>query len=376
MGHKTKILFAITGLFILTVSVLGCGKKKTPASEEKVTSEPIIFEKEEIVIIDTPTVEPTPTIDPTHEGMAKSLLTGEWVDEEIAKQRPYAVMLNNIDVANPQSGVGDADILYEAIVEGGITRLMGLYGNIDSTSKTAERLGSVRSARHYYVSFADEYDAIYVHYGQTSYAVKKINKLGIDTINGMTGIGEQAFYRDNSIKMPHNAFAKLDGLKKAVEKGKYRTTYNEGYEGHFKFYDVDTTPSGEPAKKIELKYSKVIAPVLQYDESTKEYLRFQYNDAHIDYNTKEQLRFKNVIVQFVKEWNIDSNGYQTMELDDASGEGYYITNGVLTKITWKKNESTKFMRYYDAEGKELTINPGKTMISIFPNNRIKDVIVE
>ncbi len=376
MGHKTKILFAITGLFILSVSVLGCGKKKTSANEEKVTSEPIIFEKEEIVIIDTPTVAPTPSIDPTHEGMAKSLLTGEWVDEEIAKQRPYAVMLNNIDVANPQSGVGDADILYEAIVEGGITRLMGLYGNIDSTSKTAERLGSVRSARHYYVSFADEYDAIYVHYGQTSYAVKKINKLGIDTINGMMGIGEQAFYRDNSIKMPHNAFAKLDGLKKAVEKGKYRTTYNEGYEGHFKFYDEDTTPSGEPAKKIELKYSKVIAPVLQYDESTKEYLRFQYNDAHIDYNTKEQLRFKNIIVQFVKEWNIDSNGYQTMELDDASGEGYYITNGILTKITWKKNESTKFMRYYDADGKELTINPGKTMISIFPNNRIKDVIVE
>ena len=376
MRHKAKILFAITGLFILSASVLGCGKKKSQASEEKVTSEPIIFEKKEIVIIDTPTVEPTPTIDLTHEGMARSLLTGEWVDEEIAKQRPYAVMLNNIDVANPQSGVGDADILYEAIVEGGITRLMGLYGNIDSTSKTAERLGSVRSARHYYVSFADEYDAIYVHYGQTSYAVKKINKLGIDTINGMTGIGEQAFYRDNSIKMPHNAFANLDGLKKAVEKGKYRTTYNEGYEGHFKFYDEDTTPSGEPAKKIELKYSKVIAPVLQYDESTKEYLRFQYNDAHIDYNTKEQLRFKNVIVQFVKEWNIDSNGYQTMELDDASGEGYYITNGILTKITWKKNESTKFMRYYDADGKELTINPGKTMISIFPNNRIKDVIVE
>lgn len=376
MGKRTQVLFAVIGLITLSVSVFGCGKKKTPDSEAKITSAPIVFEKTEDVISITPTVEPTPVVDLTHEGMAQSLLTGEWVDEEVAKQRPYAVMLNNINVANPQSGVGDADILYEALVEGGITRLMGLYENIDSASKTAERLGSVRSARHYYVSFADEYDAIYVHFGQTSYATRKMKKLGIDTINGMMGSGEQAFYRDKSIKAPHNAFAKLDGLKKAVEKGKYRTTYKEDYKGHFKFYEEDTTPIGDSAKKIKLKYSQVITPVLQYDESTKEYLRFQYDDAHIDYNTKEQLHFKNIIVQFVKEWDIDKNDYQTMDLEDASGEGYYITNGVLSKITWKKNESTKFMRYYDADGKELTINPGKTMISIFPNDRVKDVIVE
>ncbi len=375
MRKKGEVLFTVIGLFLLSISVFGCSKKKS-GGDAKVTSEPIIFEKKEIVLSSTPTVVPTPTVDLTHEGMVRSLLTGQWVDEEIAKQRPYAVMLNNIEVANPQSGVGDADILYEAIVEGGITRLMGLYENIDSASKTAERIGSVRSARHYYVSFADEYDAIYVHFGQTSYATKKIKKLGIDAINGMMGIGEQAFYRDNSIKMPHNAFASLDGLKAATEKGKYRTTYKEGYKGHFTFYEEDTTPVGDMAKKITLKYSKVITPVLQYDESTKEYLRFQYDDAHIDYNTKEQLHFKNIIVQFVKEWDIDSNGYQTMDLEDASGEGYYITNGVLTKITWKKNESTKIMRYYDADGKELSINPGKTMISIFPNSRVKDVIVE
>jgi hypothetical protein len=88
------------------------------------------------------------------------------------------------------------------------------------------------------------------------------------------------------------------------------------------------------------------------------------------------LSFKNVIVQFVKEWNIDKNGYQTMELDNATGEGYYITNGKVMNITWKKDESTRIMRYYDENGDELTINPGKTYIAIFPNNRVNDVAIE
>jgi hypothetical protein len=324
-----------------------------------------------------PTIEATPTIDPLEQGLVRSKITGEWVTKEVAESRPYAVMINNIIYANPQSGTSDADILYEAIVEGGITRLMGIFEGIDPNSLTAKRLGSVRSARHYFVSFADEYDAIFVHYGQTSYAIKKINELGIDTISGMAGVGVNSFYRDKNIEAPHNAFTSLKGLESAVKKGKYRTTYEEGYEAHYSFYEEDTDlNTTQTAIKITLKFSKQITPVLTYDKETKEYLRFQYNGEHIDYNTKKQLSFKNVIVQFVKEWNIDKNGYQTMELDNATGEGYYITNGKVMNITWKKDESTRIMRYYDENGDELTINPGKTYIAIFPNNRVNDVAIE
>jgi hypothetical protein len=169
-----------------------------------------------------PTIEATPTIDPLAQGLVRSKITGEWVTQEVAESRPYAVMINNIIYANPQSGTSDADILYEAIVEGGITRLMGIFEGIDPNSLTAKRLGSVRSARHYFVSFADEYDAIFVHYGQTSYAIKKINELGIDTISGMAGVGVNSFYRDKNIEAPHNAFTSLKGLESAVKKGKYR----------------------------------------------------------------------------------------------------------------------------------------------------------
>ena len=104
--------------------------------------------------------------------------------EEVGNRRPYAVMLNNHEIASPQSGTSEASILYEAIVEGGITRLMGVYEQFST-----ERIGSVRSARHYFVSFADEYDAIFVHFGETKYATAKIKELGIDNLSGLTGIG-------------------------------------------------------------------------------------------------------------------------------------------------------------------------------------------
>lgn len=363
-------------ILCMLCSMLAAGCKKKTASSDLslvISSAP----DGNITKAITPTPQVTAIPSPTMEGMAKSKLTGEWIPSEASNQRPYAVMLNNIIFANPQSGISDASILYEAIVEGGITRLMGIYENIDAKSLTASRLGSIRSARHYYVSFADEYDAIYVHYGQTTYATKKIKALGIDTISGMAGPGVNSFYRDKSIKAPHNAFISLKGLEDAVKKGKYRTIYEEGYEGHYKFYENDTNlASDKAATKVTLKFSKQITPVFTYDIEKKEYLRFQYNGEHIDYNTKKQLHFKNMIVQFVKEWDIDKNGYQTMELDQASGAGYYITNGKMIQITWKKDESTRIMRYYDEKGDELTINPGKTYIAIFPNHRVKDVILE
>ncbi|WP_312372356.1 DUF3048 domain-containing protein [Lachnoclostridium sp.] len=359
----------LLSLLFLCVLVTGC--KKNSQKDNSIIILPTL----------TPTIEPTvtPIITPevNREGQAISKLTGLWVEEEIANQRPFAVMLNNIRVANPQSGIGDAVILYEALVEGGITRLMGIFEGIDKTTKTAERIGSVRSARHYYVSFADEYDAIFVHYGQTSYAIKKIKKLGIDTISGMEGVGVNSFYRDKSIKAPHNAFLSLDGIQRALEKGKLRTTYEEGYQGHYQFYDSDKDLVGASlAGKVTLKFSSTAKPYFIYDSNTKEYLRYQYDDKHIDANTSEQLTYKNLIVQFVKEWNIDKNGYQTMDIEDASGEGYYFTNGSFIPITWKKNESTRFMKYYNKSGEELIINPGKTYIGVFPDNHVSDVMIE
>lgn len=321
-----------------------------------------------------PTIEPTPLTTPIPEslvGKAQSKISGLWIDEELVKLRPYAVMFNNIQYASPQSGISQASVLYEAIVEGGITRLMGIFEEFDS-----DRIGSTRSARHYFVSFADEYDAIYVHFGQTKYATKKMADLGIDNLSGLEGVGNTVFYRDNTIKAPHNAFASYQGILAGIKQKKYRTELKEDYENHYNFYNTDTDMLEETkASKVTLGFSKYTTPYFTYNMEDKLYYRYQFGKEHIDKNTGKQLAFKNIIIQLVKEWDIDKNDYQTMDIENSSGNGYYITNGNAVEITWKKNEATKKMHYYDKNGEILTVNPGKTYIAVFPKDRIEQISI-
>ena len=366
---------------------------ENPVPTETVTAAPTPTEEITPVPTQEPTPEPTeePTPSPTpdlHIGEVRSELDGGWIKEETAQMRPFCAMLNNIVYANPQSGVGEAKILYEALVEGGITRLMGVYEGIDENSSCAERLGSIRSARHYFVSVATEYDAIYVHWGGAYYAYDKMEEMGIkDDLDGMY-LGRGVFYRDNDLEAPHNGFFSFNEAYKYLEEKNRRTTHKEGYtHNHFTFnektlYPVDSkevyNESGEPneyssdapaANKILLNYDRWNQPYLVYDPETKLYTRYQYGGVHIDYNTQQPLTFTNVIIQIVREWDKDRNDYQDMELEDTSGKGYYISMGQCVPITWKKNEKAGFMMYYDSEGEVLSINPGKTFISLYPDFR-------
>jgi hypothetical protein len=322
---------------------------------------------------DNQAAEPTtPLEDTSHEGQMRSYLSGQWVPVEVGTKRPWAFVFNNFKVVSNQSAIGQADIVYEGLVEGGITRLLGIGENY-----SGDRIGSTRSARHYFVSIADEYDAIFIHYGKTKYATSKMNELGIDHMDGSAGIGNIVFYRDNSIKAPHNAFASVEGIEKGIKEKGFEIQYKEGYESHFNFYEEDSDlPTGTAAVKINVDFSSYNSPYFEYSDTDKLYYRFQFGAPHIDSLTGNQLTFKNIIIQFVKEWNIDKNGYQTMDLEDASGSGYYITNGKMVPITWKKKEANHWMRYYNEAGEELTINPGKTFIALFPDNRTKDVVVK
>ncbi len=393
---KKKHLFMAAGailaaIIIIVVIILctGCKASKNSENENTASTESI---KPTPTKLPTPTPAPTaaptavPTKEPTkepeptpdlHPGQKQSLLTGEWIDEKEANKRPFAIMLNNLKIAAPQSGIGDAAILYEALVEAGITRFMGIFEGMNAESVCAERIGSVRSARHYFCSFADEYDAIFIHYGQTSYAKKKIKALKLDDIEGTYAIGEKVFYRDKTIKAPHNAFASYEGIIKGINELGIRTEYEENYEGHFLFNDNIEIPSSDVAAvKVSLPYSSYISPYFLYDEETGLYMRYQFDEPHTDYNTGLQLGFNNLIIQFVEEWNIDENGYQTMNIEDAEGTGYYLAGGKAVLITWKKNEAERYMRYFDSDGNELKINKGKTFISVFPNYRKEKVTFE
>lgn len=131
---------------------------------------------------------------------------------------------------------------------------------------------------------------------------------------------------------------------------------------HFTFYEEDTDlDSTDDTTYIKLPFSDYSTCYLKYDEKSKTYKKYEYGKKHKDHKNNKQLAFKNVIVQLVKEKNIDKNGYQHLFLHKRKGEGYYLTNGKRVKITWRKSEADHKMTYYDESGNVLTINPGKNI---------------
>ena len=156
---KMKYGVAVTVLMAgMMMVITACGGNKTASTEK---------EPQSAVVVETETESETETAAESEltlaDGQMFSYLTGEPIDKKAGIQRPYAIMINNIKEGLPQSGVSQADVIYEAQVEGGITRLMALFQDVDDV----EKIGSIRSARHYYIDFANDYDAIYVHYGQS-----------------------------------------------------------------------------------------------------------------------------------------------------------------------------------------------------------------
>lgn len=361
-----KKYLVIYAILIIILSMAGCNKKE---AKEEETSQTQTFPSQEETVKDIEE-EVEEEKESIPKGHIKSRLTGLYVPEEIAHNRPYAIMLNNIKDANPQSGIEEASILYESLVEGGITRLMGIFENIEST-----RIGSVRSARQYFASIADEYDSILISFGESSYATEKIAELKIDQLSGLSGEGGKVFYRDSSIKAPHNAFASKEGILEGTRIRNYSRQYNKDLKNHFIFNDINTDLNSDKiANKVTLNYSKYTAPYFIYDKDQELYLRYQLGGEHLDANTNKQLTFKNLIIQFVNGFSIDET--RSFSFRNGTGEGYYISNGKVEPISWEKDENTRKMIYYNSEKKILSMNPGKTYISIFPGNSKENVIFE
>lgn len=320
--------------------------------------------KKESTVSPTTTVEvETTTADP-NAGKTRSKLTGEFIDSKKVNKRPVALMYNNIINAIPHSGLDNADICYEAPVEGSITRIMGIFENYDKVKK----MGSVRSCRIYYCAFANEWDAIYSHFGQSKYALSYLKSGDIDTISSLKG--EKYFFRTSDRVAPHNCFTSGANLKRAIKDFKYRTDYKKGYQGHFQFADVNKKidlQTNKVAKKVVLGYL-INKPWFEYNEKDGQYYRFQYGKKHIDDQNKKQLHCSNIIVQFVNYKLYPDNKSLDITLN-GTGKGWFITNGKAEKITWKKDkQKTGQTKYMDQSGQEIKLNTGKTWICILGNN--------
>ncbi len=355
MKHmKRAIAFAAACCVVFS----GCGRKEPePVKEPEPTEFVGEIEPDTEFELEIPTeTEPviTGSVNP---------LTGEPMDEALAAQRPVSCMIGNTTDAMPQYGTSAADVLIEAPAEGGLTRLMTLYQDYANLPS----IMSVRSCRHYYAYLSNEFEAIYVHYGQAIYATEMLKHL--DDLNGLDGDLENVtFMRDKSRKSPHNAFVNGESIVAGIQKRGYRTEHAPTYKNRFSFTAEDRQlAGGVPAAVVEPGYL-VNKPWFVYNEQTGLYERYQYKAAHVDGNNGEQLAFKNVIFQ-VCDYKMEPDGkYLDVKTASYSGTGKYISNGQAMDITWVKEVEDGIGTYYDTSGNELELNPGKTCICIILND--------
>ena len=280
--------------------------------------------------------------------------------------RPIAVMINNHKTAQPlQTGLNDAYLVYEIVVEGGITRMLAVFKDADT-----EIIGTVRSSRHYFLDYAQENDAVYVHYGWSPQAEEDIYNLGINNINGM--VDGSPFWRDTSLDVPteHTVYTSIEDLEQSIENKKYRITSDEDTLLKYSIDEIDLSimDGATKADEIEIEYSSYQTNTFVYDETNKVYKKYSNGEERKDYVTGETFTAKNIITYQVSNYSMDSYGRQEIE-NIGRGEGYLISNGYAVPITWEKDAPSRQTVYKFLNGEEITVNDGNTYIQIQPKNK-------
>ena len=325
------LLFIIGG--IITFLLMNNKTNNEEPKEETPVEEPIVEEKKKVQIFDMD-----------------------------AHTRPIAVVINNTPVAvKVQEGINNSYILYEFPTEGNTSRLMALYQNTPDVN-----IGTIRSARHNFIDYANENDAIFVAYGWSVFAKKELQAGAIDYLNGITGSGP--FWRDNkeNLAYEHTVYTNLSKIKDYVSNS-YRMT-SDAVPPIIYSADEINLNSDNSATSVRLNYGTSNVEHYIYDNETKMYKR-NFNDTPaLDHHTKEQVSVRNIIIVKITYYSKDNTKYLEL-VDTGSGEGYFVTNGKMIPITWKKDSRNSQTKYINSNGEEITVNDGRTLIALIGAER-------
>ena len=303
-----------------------------------------------------------------------NVLTATIEEKEVqifkGNDRPIAVMIDNHDDAWPQAGLQRAYMVYEIIVEGGETRLMALFKGADDV----EKIGPVRSARHYFIDYAMENDAIYTHFGESPQASSDIKKYNIAEIDGISEDGT-TFWRVKDKAAPHNAVTSMKNLIQSAKNKNYRMTSSEDSVLNYVTDEVNLE-DGQGAVSVTIPHSQLQTVKYEYDEENKVYERYARGKEQVDWDTDEPITVKNIIITFCDNYTLsdtENKGRQGLK-NIGTFNGYYITNGKAIKIKCIKNARDEQTVYQDLNGKEIDFNDGNTFVHICPTDA--DVEIE
>lgn len=301
------------------------------------------------------------------------------------KRRPLAVMIENHTEARPQSGLSSADIVYEAVAEGGITRFMALfYCNLSDI-----QVGPVRSARTYFIDWLSEYNALYAHVGGANApgpadALGQIIKYGIKDLNQFS-IGFPTYWRDyerlgRTVATEHTMYSTTQKLWVIGAKREWTNVDEEGNQWDtsftpWKFKDdapVGTSGGVGVASKINVNFWQGYSDfsvAWTYDGGCNCYKRSNGGTPYIDFNNKEQLTARNVVVQFERESRAN-DGYEgnvhLLYKTSGSGDVWIFQDGKVIKGKWNKTSRLARTSYTDAQGKVINFNRGVIWIQTVP----------
>lgn len=333
---------------IYTVALMGI-ILMTGCSDKEPTEEPVA-EKEEKDIIVAEAEEILPFVTP---------FTGERVAEEVT-MRPILATINNHPKARPQSGLAQADVVYEMLAEGDVTRLLALY-----QSELPESIGPIRSARSYFIDIAKGLNAFYIAHGYSPEAKSMLEQRVVENINGMQYDGIY-FERSSARVAPHNSYISGENVKAGADKVRTSLLYQKKVA--YPFYEAeDNVKIGITANEISMKYnnSGSFNSHYVYNGETNQYKRYSADVETIDYETNESIELANILFFEMPHRIVDNEGRREITIT-GGGNAYVAQAGTIREVKWKNADG--LLVAVEEDGSEVKLVQGKTWIHFVPTS--------
>ncbi|MBT6691390.1 DUF3048 domain-containing protein [Candidatus Parcubacteria bacterium] len=277
---------------------------------------------------------------------------------------PIAIMIDNSYDIRPQQGLDKADVIYEALAEGNITRLMAVFDSRQDVNK----IGPVRSARKYYMDWAEEYGGVYMHVGGSPQALQIVDTYDFVNIDQI-GIGEIYFWRDKDLWAPHNVFTSDSNWLRV---GEIKEVDNIDSNVIWNFITVDDADISDDKPKLDfsLNFSGAYKVGWKFNDRLFVYQRWQTDDKFL-YGTGEQAIADNIIVQVASARIVDNKERRDMD-NKTNGQAFIFNKLGMTEGRWIYEDNRT--RFFDADDQEFELVPGKTWVEVIPD--LQDLILE
>ncbi|SFB15224.1 Protein of unknown function [Lentibacillus halodurans] len=336
--------FLVCLFLFMPVLLVACSDDEEPGAQDSESKEHAVDEKEQA---------PEPPDD-----MNTYPLTGVKTDQPV-NNRIVSVMVNNHPKARPQTGLSKADIIFEMLAEGRITRLLAMY-----QSEQPDVAGPVRSAREYYFEIANGYDALYIHHGAANFVKDMIQNRAIDHLDGAIYDNDgNLFKRESFRSAPHNSYLQFDAVYDTAEQKGYGVS--ETYDPlPFTTEEEAADISGDPAVSVEIDYSSRLKYIVEYkyDEKNGVYTRYSDGEQTVERNSGEPITTDNILIVETSHRVIDDAGRREIDIT-SGGNAYLIQKGKVREVQWE-NRNGRIIPVQD--GDPVKFVQGKTWINVIP----------